>query len=256
VIRDTKFCIGLDLGQAADYTALCVAERMLEPTSDPYTASVPANDAWGNSRLEARRDVEQHYHIRHLARAPLRTSYHAIAERVVETVVSLRDEQESRADYVGADVNIVLAIDATGVGVGVTEIIARALKEDLPPGDPRVTLVPITLTGGERVNRSGAFYRVPKRDIVHTTIAAFQSGRLRIASSLREAKTLREELLNFKMKINPETAHDSYSHWREGQHDDLVLATAMAVWVWERAVHRTKHVPMPETVAEEEVYDY
>ncbi len=255
-MRDTKFCVGLDLGQAADYTAMCVIERVLEPTSGPYTAKVPVNDVWSNSRFEARQDVVQNYHIRHLARAPLRTSYHDIATRVVETIESLRDEQETRPDYVGADVNIVLAIDGTGVGVGVTEIIARRLKEDLPPGDPRVTLVPITITGGERVNRSGAFYRVPKRDLVHTAVAAFQSGRLLIASSLREAPTLREELLSFKMVINPQTAHDSYSHWREGQHDDLVLATALAVWTFDRAVHRTKHRPMPETRIEEEEYDY
>ena len=32
------------------------------------------------------------------------------------------------------------------------------------------------------------------------------------------------------MKIDPITAHDSYGAWREGQHDDLVLAVALAVW--------------------------
>ena len=29
-------------------------------------------------------------------------------------------------------------------------------------------------------------------------------------------------------------AHDIYGAWREGQHDDLVLATALAVWFGER----------------------
>ena len=32
------------------------------------------------------------------------------------------------------------------------------------------------------------------------------------------------------MKIDPKTAHDSYEHWREGDHDDLVLAVSMAAW--------------------------
>ncbi len=43
------------------------------------------------------------------------------------------------------------------------------------------------------------------------------------------------------MKIDPATAHDSYSHWREGDHDDLVLATAMACWFreyWNHHVDR------------------
>jgi hypothetical protein len=39
-----------------------------------------------------------------------------------------------------------------------------------------------------------------------------------------------QELLNFRVKIDPRTAHDFYEHWREGDHDDLVLATALACW--------------------------
>jgi hypothetical protein len=37
-------------------------------------------------------------------------------------------------------------------------------------------------------------------------------------------------MLNFKVKIDPETAHESYSAWREAEHDDLVLAVALATW--------------------------
>jgi hypothetical protein len=42
-----------------------------------------------------------------------------------------------------------------------------------------------------------------------------------------------EELLNFKVKIDPKTAHDSYSVWRENPHDDLVFAVALAYWLGE-----------------------
>jgi hypothetical protein len=41
---------------------------------------------------------------------------------------------------------------------------------------------------------------------------------------------LKKELLNFRRKINLKTAHDSYEHWRESDHDDLVLAAALACW--------------------------
>jgi hypothetical protein len=47
---------------------------------------------------------------------------------------------------------------------------------------------------------------------------------------LPEAEILKKELLNFRMKIDPKTAHDSYEHWRESEHDDLVLAVSMAAW--------------------------
>jgi hypothetical protein len=43
--------------------------------------------------------------------------------------------------------------------------------------------------------------------------------------------------LNFKLKINITTGHDSYEAWREGEHDDLVLAAALAVWAADK---RTK----------------
>ena len=39
-----------------------------------------------------------------------------------------------------------------------------------------------------------------------------------------------KELLNFRVKINISTAHDSYEAWREGDHDDLVLSVALSCW--------------------------
>jgi hypothetical protein len=71
---------------------------------------------------------------------------------------------------------------------------------------------------------------VPKRDLVTVTQVLLQNGRLRVAAGLPEAETLKRELLNFRVKIDPRTAHDSYEHWRESEHDDLVLAVSMAAW--------------------------
>ena len=41
---------------------------------------------------------------------------------------------------------------------------------------------------------------------------------------------LREELLNVRRKQNKRIVHISYEHWRESDHDDLVLAAALACW--------------------------
>ena len=46
------------------------------------------------------------------------------------------------------------------------------------------------------------------------------------------------ELKNFRVKLSVETAHDSYSAWREHEHDDMVLATALACWWAERPTPR------------------
>ncbi len=42
-----------------------------------------------------------------------------------------------------------------------------------------------------------------------------------------------QEMQAFRMKINLETMHDSYGAWREGTHDDLLLALAIACWYGE-----------------------
>jgi hypothetical protein len=58
--------------------------------------------------------------------------------------------------------------------------------------------------------------------------------RLQIAASLPLADTLVHELLNFRVTIDPKTAHDSYNAWRESDHDDLVLSEAMGCWYRDR----------------------
>jgi hypothetical protein len=125
----------------------------------------------------------------------------------------------------------VLLVDKTGVGAAVLDSFTYA----------RIGAVAITLHGGSSVTRDPqrAGFRVPKRDLVTVTQVLLQNGRLRVASGLPEAETLKKELLNFRVKVDPKTAHDSYEHWRESEHDDLVLAVSMAAWFrqyWNRHV--------------------
>jgi hypothetical protein len=93
--------------------------------------------------------------------------------------------------------------------------------------------VPVVIHGGDAVSRdqhSGA-YRVPKRELVGCVAVLLQTdpSRLLVEDVLQNAKTLQAELLTFKAKISS-TGHDSYEAWRERDHDDLVLATALGCW--------------------------
>ena len=153
------------------------------------------------------------YHIRHLERPKLGTPYPAIVERVQNLLKS--DQLWGRT---------ALVVDKTGVGAPVVDMFRKA---GLRP-------VAITITGGNSVSKDGDGYHVPRRDLVSTLQVLFQAGRLKVAAELPEARLLVEELLNFKVKINVKTAHDSYEAWREGIHDDLVLAVALACWYGER----------------------
>jgi Terminase RNaseH-like domain len=180
-----RYYLGLDLGQAADYTALVIAERL------------PAEE-------------NPAYHLRHLQRFKIGTPY----PQIVESVKTLTERPEFRE-------HCVLAIDATGVGAPVVDMVEAA---ELP-----CPLYSVHIHGGDRVTNEGRHYRVPKRDLVSAVQVLLQNARLKIAEGLPETKLLIKELLNFRVKIAPTTAHDSYAAWREADHDDLVLATALAL---------------------------
>ncbi len=56
---------------------------------------------------------------------------------------------------------------------------------------------------------------------------------------LRQLNESQRELENFQVKISLDTAHDTYGVWREGSHDDLVLAVTLALWVGVASASRT-----------------
>jgi hypothetical protein len=113
-----------------------------------------------------------------------------------------------------------LVIDSTGVGTAVTDMFRKT----------GLKFAPVIITGGDTTHRTKQTWRVPKRDLVASLEVPFHSGRLKIAQGLTLWPVLKEELLNFRRKVDLRTAHDSYEHWRESDHDDLVLATALACW--------------------------
>ena len=61
------------------------------------------------------------------------------------------------------------------------------------------------------------------------------TGELRIAKELRETPALKTELKDFRRHVS-EAGRYSFAA-REGQHDDLVLAVAIALW---RAARRKR----------------
>ncbi len=211
------YFLGLDLGQAADYSALAILERQLRSSiKEPPI-----------------------FHCRHLQRWPLRTSYPQIVDDTARIVAG--DQIQNRARDFGAsgpgggqDAHTpVLAVDAMGVGAPVVDLFKKRLGE--LRGDLRqkvgVSLRPILITGGDSVTVEQGITRVPKRELVSAAQVALQTARLKIAAELPEARTLTRELQSFQVKISLDTAHDSYGAWREGAHDDLVLAVALALWI-------------------------
>jgi hypothetical protein len=197
------YYVGLDLGQSADYTALAVVQRV--PTYNPQT---------GKHSVEL--------HLKHLERYPLKTPYTQIADNVRDLLYEASFTGDIYDGFKICRARTELVVDKTGVGVAVTDL----LKER------RLGFIAVTITGlGQKVNRHGTReYSVPKQDLVSALEVPFHKGTLKVAKGLQGWPKLREELLNFRRKQNTVTAHISYEHWRESDHDDLVLAAALACW--------------------------
>jgi hypothetical protein len=198
------FYVGLDLGQSSDYTALAVVQGVKEVSE------------------ERPRKISSSLHLRHLERYPLRTPDSAIADGVAALMRSepLGGHEYDPSRRRTARTRSELFVDKTGVGAGVTDLLKAK----------GILFTAITIHGGEKVHRENGAYNVPKKDLVAALEVPFDTGTLKVAEGLSLWPTLKEELLNFRRKQNQKTAHVSYEHWREGDHDDLVLACAMACW--------------------------
>lgn len=190
-----RYFLGLDLGKSQDYSALAIIER----------------HGAGDDAI---------FHARHLQRWPLGTSYPAIVGSVTEIL-----RRAPLASVGRGEPPVMLAVDQTGVGAPVVDMFRREKMH--------AEMQAIVITGGDEVNWSGGAARVPKRELVSIVQVLLQTERLKIAPALSEAATLTKELQNFQVKIT-DNAHDTYGAWREGTHDDLVLAVALALWTGRR----------------------
>lgn len=228
---------GLDLGQASDFTAIAILEVVHAPLEyeevREFRETVERRPAWGSwpavyDTVVVRRVLKDGewvdpltlpradptFAVRHLARWPLGTSYPKIVQDVADMMARPPLNNEAR-----------LVVDGTGVGRAVIDLL-----HEIP--DRQFGFQAITITGGEAVTHEGGYTRIPKRDLVQATLVALQQKRLQFPdpAKLPAVTILQAELASFRYKINPRTAHDSYGAWREGEHDDLLLALCLAVW--------------------------
>jgi terminase large subunit-like protein len=126
----------------------------------------------------------------------------------------------------------ILAVDATGVGAAVVDLLRPAIRPTPFYG--------VTITGGDTATREMRDWRVPKRDLVSAAQVGLQQRRIKLPSSSALSTVLVEELMAYQVSISS-GGHDTYGNdWRQAQHDDLVLALAIGIYV----ADHTKPRPM------------
>jgi hypothetical protein len=230
------FILGVDLGQAQDYTALTILERTrIDTGKTERRPGSPSVSYFGNSPVStapfdwSQPVYEHHYQAQYLERLAIGTPYPAQVARIKQLHDRLKTDTNT-PPY--------LVVDQTGVGRPVVDMLRSA---ELSP-------IAVSITGGDTVSHDGLEYRVPKRDLVSAVQVLLQADRLKIAKGLPEAQTLTSELLAFKVSISLK-GHDSYGNdvgpWRENPHDDLVLAVALACWYGENVKQPYRRPPSP-----------
>ncbi len=205
-----SYILGLDLAKSSDWTALATVEVQVDGTFDVVHLSRWQAEPY--TRVGAR--------------------VAAVQERIREVH---RERLFAHQGHLGPrdpQADLALVVDKTGVGAPVVD---QLREEGLNP-------IAITIHGGDQVTQPVSYeYRVPKRDLVAAVAVLSEQRRLRVIPSLPLAETLRHELDNFK-RDRTKRGHDTYNagpdalSWREAPHDDLVLATAMAVWYGSRGM--------------------
>ena len=186
------FYIGLDLGQRQDHSAVAIVEKP------------DARLVWmaGQKTLMVRR----------VERMALGTPYPRVVARVREIVQGV-------TQIAG---ECTLVVDGTGVGAPVVELLRSA---GLGCG-----VTAVTITGGEKESGSGAAWNVPKRDLIAGVQLALEKGDLRIARHMKDAGALVRELINVRVTAGLGTGKVRIGANGSGQHDDLVIALALACW--------------------------
>lgn len=142
---------------------------------------------------------------------------------------TIRDELADRLPAWGLTRTDTLAVDGTGVGVAVVDIFTEARFS--------TTMASITITGGFEPTKVPGGWHVPKRELVGTVSVLLEQRRLLIADGLPEAAILKAELSNFRLKMTA-AGNETFGAWRDSDHDDLVLAVALACWLGEQPVRQ------------------
>jgi hypothetical protein len=187
------FYIGLDLGQRQDHSAVAIVERQ-------------------DARLAWMTPGQKMLMVRRVERIALGTPYPCVVERVREIV---RGVMQSTAECT-------LVVDGTGVGAPVVELLRSAR---LGCG-----VTAVTITGGEKASGSGWAWSVPKRDLIAGVQLALEKGELRIARHMKDVGALVRELVDVRVTAGLGTGKVRIGADGSGQHDDLVIALALACW--------------------------
>jgi hypothetical protein len=197
------YIVPIDIGQAADFTALGGLRRQPVPTGK-------TKEHYSTSGSELSREYEDSFTLGYAHRFPLHTPYPDVIHNLVQICGRIPGTYQ-------------VVADATGVGRPVVDMMRSA-------GLPVIGVIITAGAGAAHQDQETGYWKVPKRELVTRAQAYMQSGKLKISTRLKLSDVIVKEMLAFKMKISTQTGNISFEAWRDSAHDDLVLMLCMGVW--------------------------
>jgi hypothetical protein len=188
--QQVTYVAGLDLAMQRDSSALSVLRCQKAPDGS-IRLSLVHLDRWWASYPETHRHV-----VQTLSRPPLPG-------------------------------RCLLAVDSTGVGLSWVETFKLDPQVRQLVGDDR--LVPMTITSGRAVTRSGQFLRVGKYTLISELRTALAHKTLTIAKNLPLLPELLAELDGFEAHLRTNGSVAMGNNAKLVAHDDLVLSVALGV---------------------------
>lgn len=230
--------VGIDFADRHDFTAVVVAEDPLYyGTSTPYSGAVEAElgnpegaKGWYSPlELSPRAILELAQENTRwgfvgwptLAVREIRRYRGVGYPRVVEEIAKFLATRPFRKKrpIMG------IVADRGGVGLGpIQELHERGVGPDAA----------VFIHGGHQDKRDPTgpgFHNLAQRNLIAWAQGLAEKGQLKYNPALPLAGVAQRELQNFRVNLNPQSAHESFgAPKREGEYDDTVYATALACW--------------------------
>jgi len=196
--------VGVDLGRKQDYTAIVGAE-VIDGKNDEF--NIPLFE-----------------------RLQLGTPFRDAIGRLIEVrdwikkMQNKRDRERGRfPSEIQRSSPIEILVDASGLGDPVVEEMRHRGLE----------ITGVLLTGGNKCTKvkekNGWALHIPKSALVSRLQVLAQGHRIHFTRESSLVENMIEELENFTLKVTS-SANLQFEPFTTGVHDDLIVATALAVW--------------------------
>ena len=192
------YICGLDIGQRQDYTAsvLINVNKLIDKNSSISKTTIESLEVVAITRFK------------------LGTFFTDIADEIASGMTKL---------LLKSQIQPKLVIDITG-NYSITELFnAKNNPYEL------FKVVPVIITGGSLSSFDKGVYNVPKYELIFRTNIALEQYKLKFAEGMPFIDILIDELRNYGRSIK-ESGTEIFNA-RSGEHDDLVLALSLAVWM-------------------------